>query len=106
MKSRHGIGLPTSCGYQHCDKKTDFNARDMFAQSWFALPVLHKYLHLFFPGDFIISPVCLFLKDIISITNYDYDRYFSISAWGKLGGSCEAKVKENHQNKKGRNVES
>ena len=28
------------------------------------------------------------------ITKYDYDKYFSIYAWGKSGGSCDAKVKE------------
>ena len=31
------------------------------------------------------------------MTNYDYDKYFSISAWGKPGVSCDAKVKEKYQ---------
>ena len=31
--------------------------------------------------------------DITRITNYDYYKYFSIVAWGKSGGSCDAKVK-------------
>ena len=33
--------------------------------------------------------------DIVRISNYDYDKYFSIYAWGKSGGTCDIKVKEN-----------
>ena len=31
--------------------------------------------------------------DIVRIKNYGYDKYFSIYAWRKSGGSCDAKVK-------------
>ena len=43
--------------------------------------------------------------DITSITNYDYYKYFSISAWGISGGSCDAKEKDKYQKKKGINIE-
>ena len=29
IESIHGIGLPTTCGYQHCGKKICFSVRDM-----------------------------------------------------------------------------
>ena len=37
--------------------------------------------------------------DIIRITKYDYDKSFSISAWGESGRSCDAKVKDKYQKK-------
>ena len=48
VKSRHGIVIPKTCGYQYCGEKTGFNVRAMLAQSYFALPVLHNILHSFF----------------------------------------------------------
>ena len=50
MKLRHGIGLPTTCDYQHCGEKW-FNVRAVLAQSYFALPVLHNILHHLFHGN-------------------------------------------------------
>ena len=53
--------------------------------------------------DFTYLPILE--GDIIRITNYEYDKYSSISAWGKPGGSCDEKVKEKSRKKKGRHVE-
>ena len=64
VKSRCGIGIPTTCGYQHCGEKTGFNVRSMFAQCYFALPVLNNILHIFLHGVFTILPVCLYWKEI------------------------------------------
>ena len=36
--------------------------------------------------------------DIVRIKNYDYNKYFSIAAWGKSGRSCGAKLKERYGN--------
>ena len=47
VESIHGIGLPTTCGYNDCGEKNSFNFRAMFAQSYFALPVLHGILNHF-----------------------------------------------------------
>ena len=33
---------------------------------------------------------------IVRITNYDYDKYFSIDTGGKSGGRCDAKLKVNN----------
>ena len=44
--------------------KTGFNVRAMFAQSYFALPILHNILHHFLLGNFIILSVCIFCKDV------------------------------------------
>ena len=39
------------------------------------------------------------------LTNYDYDKYFSIASWEKSGGSYGEKVKvKYHNNKKGINI--
>ena len=36
---------------------------------------------------------------MISITNYEYDKYFIIAAWGESGGSCDAKKGTTKENK-------
>ena len=36
---------------------------------------------------------------IIMIKNQEYDNYFSIATWGKSGGLCDVKVKENVKKK-------
>ena len=60
----------------------------------FSLPVLHNILNIVFAWKFYHF-TCLRIPEryIIRITKYDYDKYFSIAAWRKLGGSCDAKVK-------------
>ena len=65
-------------------KKTGFNVRATFDQSYFAPPVLHNILHHFFAWK-IYYFTCLTTPkgDIILITNYDNYKYFSIAAWGK-----------------------
>ena len=72
----------------------------MFPQSYFALPVFQKYF-TFFPPWASQNFTCLPILegDIVQIKNYDYDKYFSISAWRKLGGTYDTKVKEKYQKK-------
>ena len=77
----------------------------MFTQYYFALPVLHNILHHSFAWTFYhFTCLPIFEGDIISITNYYYEKYFSVAAWEKPGGSCGIKSKVKHH-KKGRNVE-
>ena len=72
----------------------------MFYQSYFGLLIFHNILHHCFAWKFYnFTFLPIFEVGIISITNNDYDKYFSIEAWGKPGGSCDAKVKEKHQKK-------
>ena len=101
VKCRHGIGIPTTCVYQNYGDKTDFNVRAMFYQSYFSLPVLHNILHHFFAWTFY-NFTCFPINEgyILRITNYGYDKYFSISAHGKSGGSRDEKVKVKYQKKK------
>ena len=63
VKSRHGIGLPTTCGYHNFGHKIGFNFRAMFAQYLFALLVLHN-IFLSFLVNFTILFVCLCWKEI------------------------------------------
>ena len=80
--------------------KTGFNVRAMFAKSYFAFPVLQDILHHYFVCKlyhFVCLPILY--GDIVRIKNYHYDRYFSIAAWRKECGKCDAKVKEKHQKK-------
>ena len=79
-KLRHGLGLPTTCGFHNCCGKTGFNIRAIFDQSYFALTVLNNILHHFSLGCFIISLVCLFCK-----TNFHYDKIISIFILVKPG---------------------
>ena len=51
VKYRHGIGIPTTCGYHYCGKK-GFNVIAMFDQTYFALPVNHSTLHHLFAWTF------------------------------------------------------
>ena len=81
--------------------KKGFNVRAMFAQSYFALPVLHNVLHHFFSWAFYHFTCLPILEGyIIIITNYEYDKYFSISTWGKSGASCDIKTKKKNTRKK------
>ena len=60
---------------------TGLNVRVMFAQYYFALPLSHNILHLFFASTFYCFTCSHFLiGDITGITNYDYDKYLSIPA--------------------------
>ena len=73
--------------------KTGFNDRDIFVQYYFSLPLLHNILHHFYWKLHHLNCLPILEGDIIRITNYEYDQYFSIYAWWKLGVSCDAKVK-------------
>ena len=66
----------------------------MFDQSHFILPMFHNISHHFFACKFYHFTCLPILEGyVISITSYEYDKYFSTGAWGKPGGSCDAKVK-------------
>ena len=74
-------------------RKKSFNVRDMFAR-YFSLPANQNILHPIFAWKshhFTCLPILE--GDILRITNYDYDIFFSIAAWGKSGGSCDTKEK-------------
>ena len=93
VKYRHCIGIPKTCGYQNCGGKTGFNVRAMFDQYYLALTVLHNILYNIFAWKFYhFTSLPILEGDIIGITNYDYDKYLSISTWGKPGGSCDKKL--------------
>ena len=70
----------------------------MFAKYYFVLPLIHNILHHFFTWAFF-HLTCLPILEgyILPIENYDYDKYFSTAAWGKSGGTCDAKVKGKYQ---------
>ena len=68
VKYRHGIGIPTTYGYQYCADKTCFNVRSMFSLSYFTLPVLNNILHIFLRVHFVDFTCLLILEvDIIRI---------------------------------------
>ena len=97
VKFRHVIKLTTTCGYKNCDEQRGFNVRYTFAKYYFALPVLHNILNHFFAWTFYHFTCLRKMKgDIVWMTNYDYDKYFSISARGKSDGLCDEKFKEKY----------
>ena len=77
--------------------KTGFNVRSMFAQSYYALPLYHKILYIFSLTCYHFTCLPIPEVDIVWIKNYDYNKYFSIDAWVKSGGSCDAKVKDKYK---------
>ena len=85
-KHRHVIGLLKACGYYNCGGKTGFIVRDMFDQYYSALPVNYNKLHHFSWTFYHLTCLPILEGDTIRITNYDHDKYFSISTWGKSGG--------------------
>ena len=81
VKFIHYIGLPTTCGYQYCGDKTGFNVRAMFDQYYFALPVLHNIVHIFFCMSILPFYMFAYSGSRYSMAeNYDCDKYFSIYA--------------------------
>ena len=95
VKPIYAIVTQTTCGYQRCGKTTGFIVRDIFAQSYLTLPVNHNSLHNYFAWTFYHFTCFPVLEgDIIRIANYDYDKYFSISTWGKPGEmiKCPSKI--------------
>ena len=81
IKLRHGIGLPTTCGYHHCEKE-GLDVRALFDKSYFALPVNHNTLHHFFAWKFYRLTLFPILEgETIRITNHDHDKYFGIASW-------------------------
>ena len=93
IKYLYSIGIPPTCGYQHCGKKSGFIVRDMFDQSYFALPVLHNILHLFKWKFYYFTCFPKLEEYILRISRYFYDQYFSISELKESCVSCDAKVK-------------
>ena len=59
---------------------------------------MHNILNHFFACKFYHFTCSYILEgNIVHIINYEYDKYFSISAWGKSGVSCDSKVKEKYK---------
>ena len=95
VKFRHFIGISTTCGYQYFGEKTGFNVGAMFALFYFALLVLHNIFNPFFAWMFYhLTCLPILEGDIICISNYYYEKYFSIYAWVNSGVPGDAKVKD------------
>ena len=81
--------------------KKGFIVKDMFVQLFFALPVLHNILLIYFAWKFDhLTCLHILYGYITGMTNCDYYKYFSIAARDKIGGSCDAKVKGKYQKEK------
>ena len=93
VKYIHGVGLPTIFSYHNCGDKTCFIVRAMFAQYYFYYQYYTTYYIFFFMDILPFSCLPILEGDIVRIINYEYDKYFSIDAWRKSGGTCDTKVK-------------
>ena len=65
------------------------------------MPVLNNILHHYFAMKFYNFAFLPVLEvDIVWITNYEYDKYFSMATYLKLGGTFDSKVRvKYHKNK-------
>ena len=93
VKYRHGIGIPATCRYHNCGDKIGLKFKDMFDQSFFEFTVLH-IIYIFLCTFYHFTCLPIIIGDIMSIKNFDYDEYFSITALGKSGVTCDAKLRE------------
>ena len=94
VKSRHGIELPTTCGYQNCGEKRVLMLELCLLDLIFHYQYYTTYCIFFHWAFYHFTCLPILRGDIIRITNYDNDKYFTIAAWGESGGSRDAKVKE------------
>ena len=96
VNSRHGIRIPTTSGCQHCGEKHILMLQLCLLNIFFNISTTQHIVYFFLD---ILPFTCLPILegDIISMTNYDYDKHFSISAGGEYGGLCDAKVRGKYQ---------
>ena len=99
MKSKHGIGIQTTCGYQYCGEKHVFVLESYLINLIFHYQYYTIYCIIFCLGILSFSLFPYFGRTYKNDKNYDYEKYFSIAAWRKSGGSCDAKVKVKYQKK-------
>ena len=92
---RIGIGLPTTCGYNHVGDPCSFEVTAHFGLSQFAFPLRHQLVHHFYAWavpHFTCVP--LLSSDLrVRVTNKDYAKQFSVVAWGDSGGYWHARAR-------------
>ena len=97
MKSRHGIVIPTTFFIGIVVRKQISISELCLLNVTFRYQYYKKYC-IFFSSTFYHFKYFSILEGyIVRFTNYDYDKYFSMAAWGKLGGSCDEQVKLRYQ---------
>jgi hypothetical protein len=98
IKTRFGIGVPTTCTYQYCGDTLNLNIAAMFVQLIFAFDLLHNSVHHFFAWTFVhFTPVVRFNEERIYAFNGGTDIDFILTVWGAGGGREEAKVTANER---------
>ena len=89
VKSRHGIGLQSTCEYQNCVEKEVLFVKAMFDQSFFVMLVIHSTLRHFLLEILSFHLFDYFGRRYNKDKNYDCDKYFSIFKSGKTVRSCD-----------------
>ena len=99
LKNTFGLGLPTTCGYAYCHENKEDVGSDS-VQQYFAydglgisVPIVDGSVHHFYGWAFVHrTSLCLrIFKDIVYYSNSRERKDFILAAWGRSGGSSEAK---------------
>ena len=101
LKNIFGLGLPNTCGYSNChEKKEDAGSSDSVKQHFaynglgISVPIVDGSVHHFYAcqyGQHRTSLCLRVFKNIVYSRNTKEQKDFILAAWGRSGGSAEAK---------------
>ena len=99
LKNTFGLGLPTTCGYAYCYENEEDVGRDSVQQYFaydglgIAVPIVDGSVHHFYGWAFVHrTSLCLrIFEDRVYYCNTKEQNDFILAAWGRSGGSSEAK---------------
>ena len=86
-----GMGLTTTCGYNHCGNGYGMKTVAKFAVGGFTMDLLHHrvhHFHAFAYPHFTIAPI-LVGNLHVRLSNTEYKEPFFVFAWGSCGGKKE-----------------
>ena len=87
-----GMGLTTTCGYNHCGSTNGMDVVAKFAVAGFSMDLLHHTVHHFHAFAFphlTFAPI-LVGKKLVRLSNMGYTDPFFILGWGSCGGKANA----------------
>ena len=99
LKNTFGLGLPTTCGYAYCHESKEEAGSESIQQYFvydglgISVPIVDGSVHHFYGWAFVHrTSLCLrVFKDIVYSRNTQEEKDFILAAWGRSGGSSEAK---------------
>ena len=94
MQDTTGMGLTTTCGYNHCGSTNGMDVVDKFAVAGFSMDLFHHTVHHFHTFAFphlTFAPI-LVRKKFVRLSSVGYTEPFLILGWGFCGGKKKAEA--------------